>query len=147
MLIRQQNVEEEPPVTLMPLIDMVFLLLIFFLVATTLAQEERDTSIQLPGTSIVQPLSAPPQQLIINIRANGDMAIGARTIKGNEQQALREVLARVAKDEPNREVLIRCDEMAYHKYFAGVASICREAGIHEVKVGYVLNSPAPTQIR
>jgi len=141
MLIRQTNVEEEVPINLMPLIDMVFLLLIFFLIATRFAQEERDSSIQLPGTSMVQPLSAPPQQLIINIRSNGDMKVGPRVYK--EEKPLREMLCRVATNEPNREILIRCDERAYHKYFAGVARICREAGIPEVKIGYILNQPVP----
>ena len=141
MLIRQSNVEEEAPINLMPLIDMVFLLLIFFLIATTFAQEERDASIQLPGTSVVQPLSAPPQQLIINIRANGLMVVGPKKFK--EEQPLRDMISRVATNDPNREVLIRCDENAFHKYFAGVARICREAGISEVKIGYVLNQPEP----
>jgi len=139
MLIRQTNVEEETPINLMPLIDMVFLLLIFFLIATTFAQEERDASIQLPGTSMVQPLSAPPKQLIINIRANGAMVVGPKTF--TSEQPLREMIARVAKTTPNREVLIRCDENAFHKYFAGVARICRDAGINEVKIGYMLKQP------
>jgi len=140
MLIRESNVEEEAPISLMPLIDMVFLLLIFFLIATTFAQEERDNSIQLPRTSEAQPLAAPPQQLIINIRANGDMVVGPRTFQN--EGALRQVLEQVARNDPQREVLIRCDARAYHRYFAGVARICRQAGINEVQIGYILNASA-----
>ena len=140
MLIRETNVEEEAPISLMPLIDMVFLLLIFFLIATTFAQEEHDRSIQLPGTAEPQPLSAPPQQLIINIRADGEMVVGPKSFR--DEASLRQVLEHVARNDPQREVLIRCDERAYHKYFAGVARICRQAGINEVQIGYILNEAA-----
>ena len=145
MRIRQANVQEEAPINLMPLLDMVFLLLIFFLIATTFAQEERDTSIQLPGTSMAEPMSAPPQQVIINIRADGTMVIGPRTYK--TLKSLGDMLTRVAREDRDREILIRCDEVALHKYFAAVVRICRQAGINEVKIGYMLapSTPAGTQ--
>ena len=90
MRIRQTNVQEDAPINLMPLLDMVFLLLIFFLIATTFAQEERDTSIQLPGTSMAEPIAAPPHQVIINIRSDGTTAVGPRTHKTLE--SLRRIL-------------------------------------------------------
>ena len=62
MRIRDTSGEEEASLNMTPLIDMVFLLLIFFLVATTFAQEERKLDIQLPATATIQPLSAPPQR-------------------------------------------------------------------------------------
>ena len=40
-----------------------------------------------------------------------------------------------------REVLIRADERSLHKYFAGVAALCRKAGINEVKIGYLIEEP------
>jgi len=139
MQIRQTQNDEEPAVNLMPLIDMVFLLLIFFLVATTFAQEERDAKVQLPATQTEQPLSAPPPQLIINIRANGEILIGTQALK--DYTALQTMLIRVVENDPGREVLIRCDERAIHKYFAAVLRLCRQAGIQETKIGYMFNEP------
>jgi biopolymer transport protein ExbD len=135
MLIRDRRVEAEPPVNLMPLLDMVFLLLIFFLVATTFAREERDISVELPAASLAQPLSAPPQEVIVNVRADGTFVVATEEVPPAE---LREMLARVARDEPDREVLIRADERSLHRYFAAVARICREAGIDKAKIGYLL---------
>jgi len=143
MRIRETQSEEEAPINLMPLIDMVFLLLIFFLVATTFAQEERDLSIQLPGTALARPLSAPPQQLILNVQADGTVVVATRKY---DMQALAELLARVARDQPEREVLIRADERSLHLYFARVASICREVGINEVKIGYIIEKPRPQRV-
>lgn len=139
MQIRQTQNDEEPAVNLMPLIDMVFLLLIFFLVATTLAQEERDVKVQLPVTQTEQPLSAPPQQLIINIRANGEIIIETETIK--DYAVLQKMLIRVVDNDPGREVLIRCDKRAIMEYFATVVSLCRDAGIHQAKIVYLFNEP------
>ena len=140
MRIRETQSEEEAAINLMPLIDMVFLLLIFFLVATTFAQEERDLRVQLPGAALPQPLSAPPQQLIINIQSDGTPIVATRRY---DYQGLAELLVRVAREQPGREVLIRADERSIHKYFAGVARICRQAGINEVKIGYILDEAQP----
>ncbi len=140
MRIRDKQSEEQGGVNLMPLLDMVFLLLIFFLVATQFAQKERDQTLQLPKTTMAKPLSSPPQQLIINIKPNGSMSVGPRTLKGPD--ALRDLLVRITKNQPNREVLIRCDERAIHKYFADVARICREEGISELKIGYLIKPSA-----
>jgi len=140
MRIYDRQQEHEAPINLMPLIDMVFLLLIFFLVATSFAQEERDQRVKLPITSSPKPLSAPPRQVIVNILADGTTKVGARVYTRKELHAL---LSRVAKNEPERMVLIRADKESLHKYFAGVADLCRQVGINEVKIGYIVQGPTP----
>ncbi len=144
MRIRDANTDEENAFNMTPLIDMVFLLLIFFLVATTFAQEEREQDIQLPATSTIQPLSAPPQQIIVNIASDGSMKIGGQdyTMAG-----LAGLLQQMAKDDPSREVLIRCDESAFHRYFAAVANVCRSSGIGQLKIGYVLDAPTAQKVQ
>ncbi len=144
MRIKIEQADEEAAVNLMPLIDMVFLLLIFFLVATTIAQEEREIAVQLPGTSSVEPLSATPRQLIINIRSDGALRVAGRTY---DSAGLESLLRRVVTDAPQREVLIRADERSIHKYFAGVAGLCRKAGVGEVKIGYILEKPVAQSVR
>ncbi len=135
MRIREMTVEEETGLNMTPLIDMVFLLLIFFLVATTFAQEERELEVQLPATDAQPaPLSAPPPQLIINVLADGTVKIDREVY---DQKALRELLAKVARNEPGREVLIRADEQGPFRHFARVAGLCHEAGINASKIGYL----------
>jgi len=138
MRIPSPQDEGHTPINLMPLIDMVFLLLIFFLVATSFAQEERDQRVKLPITSSPKPLSAPPRQVIINILVDGTTKVGARVY---DRDQLTNLLARVARNEPDRMVLIRADERSLHKYFAGVASLCKKVGINEVKIGYIWQGP------
>ena len=139
MRIKAEHIEEEP-INLMPLIDMVFLLLIFFLVATTIAQEEREIAVQLPGAAAVEPLSAPPQQLIINILEDGQTKV-AGTIYTRPQ--LSAVLTSLSQNESEREVLIRADLRSIHKHLASVVSLCSKAGITEFKIGYIIEEPQP----
>ena len=136
--------EDSGAINMTPMIDMVFLLLVFFLVATTFAQEEREIQVQLPGSSVSRPLSAPPRQLIVNIMVDGSTKVGGQTLS---RQELADILTRMAKNEPDREVLIRADEASLHRYFAGVASLCRQLGINEVRIGYMLEGPKPVKVK
>jgi len=135
MRIRSKYQPEAPP-NLMPLIDMVFLLLIFFLVATTFHQEEREIAAQLPGAAReINPMSAPPRQLIINILHDGTMKVSGNSVTPEQVSAM---LTRVARDEPDRDIMVRADKRSIHKYFAWVVAEARRRGIKEVKIGYIV---------
>ena len=135
----ENTTETESPPNLMPLIDMVFLLLIFFLVATTFSQEERELDVNLPSTSPrAQPLSAPPSQFIINILHDGETKVAGETLT---QEKLGEMLKTVARDDPGRVIYIRADEESRHKFFAGVANLCLQSGIEKTKISYIVQQP------
>ncbi|MFQ5489741.1 MAG: ExbD/TolR family protein, partial [Phycisphaerae bacterium] len=72
-----QAKRQDTPITieLTPLIDMVFLLLIFFLVATTFQQAEREMQIALPTASSAGPISATLRELVINVDAQGNIIV------------------------------------------------------------------------
>src|SRR5687767_3048385 len=130
--------EGDVGISLTSMLDVVFNLLVFFLVATTMAEEEREIGVQLPGTSTFRPLSAPPKQLIVNVQDDGSTIVSGRTYDAN---ALAQLLAKTAKEDPDRIVLIRADERGPHMYFAGVARLAKQAGIKEVKIGYLVQDP------
>src|SRR5262245_1307721 len=140
MRIRDIEGEYEEAVNLLPLIDTLFFLLMFFLLATRFKDEERDIGVQLPQLASSQPLSAVPQQTIINIKEDGSTVIAGRTYTASE---LSQLLTSLAATNSARDVLIRADERSLHLYFAGVAALCRRAGIHEVRIGYLLEEPKP----
>src|ERR1700761_7405519 len=71
MRIPYEPPDETYPINVTNMIDVFLLLLIFFLVATTFAKEERDAKVQLPGTAAVRPISAPSKDLVLNIREDG----------------------------------------------------------------------------
>jgi biopolymer transport protein ExbD len=134
MRIKDPISEAEEPFNLVPLTDMVFNLLIFFMAATTFTQIEKDMSLQLPKTSAFRTLSAPPQQLVINIRQDG-----STWVNGNryESEGLKTLISSSIAQNADREVLIRADERSYMQYFAGVAAQCRAAGVKQFKIGFL----------
>ena len=134
MRIRTGGDGAEEPINMTSMMDMVFNLLIFFLVATTMAQEELDMQVKLPHSSSTRALSAPPKQLVINIQEDGTVVVSTQTYN---DAALAEMLGRVARDEPDRNVLIRADKDGAFGHFAHVVDMCHQAGISEAKIGYL----------
>ena len=134
----QDNTHDDDSVNMTPLIDMVFLLLIFFLVATTIAQDERPKNINLPITGTPKAISAPPDELIINIEKDGKMRVAGLIM---EEQQLKAALVEAKEADPPRNVLIRADQESLHKYFAKVAGMCHDVGIANLNIGYVFEPP------
>lgn len=118
--------------SLTPLIDVVFLLLIFFLVATRFAEEERQMDILLPEASAAEPLIAQPKQLFVNVDRNGRYYIaGAELDQARLERALKQAWA----DNPGRqEVIIRGDRSARWEHIAVVMNLCNKANIRNYKV-------------
>ena len=133
MRIHDPAIEEEP-YNMIPLTDMVFNLLIFFMAATTFAQIEKDLNVQLPRAGGFQTLSQAPRQVVINIRQDGTTYVDGRQ-RGDAE--LAEMLSAAVRADPGREVLIRVDERSIMQHFARVASLCRRAGVHPTKIGYL----------
>ena len=142
MRIRDVHGEAEEPFNLVPLMDMAFNLLIFFMAATSFTQIEKDMNVQLPRTAPFQTMSAPPRQIVINIRQDGSTVIAGKTYAPDE---LARFIRTELKPDPSRVVLIRADERSIMKYFAGVASLCRRAGVNELKIGLLQQDQASSK--
>jgi biopolymer transport protein ExbD len=135
MRIRDAQAEPEEPFNLVPLMDMAFNLLIFFMAATSFTQLEKDMRVQLPRTAPMQAASTMPSKpLIINIRQDGATVVDGKPVG---QADLAKLVAAQARSEPGRPVLIRADERSVMKYFANVATLCRRAGVSELRIGLV----------
>ncbi|HWE03380.1 MAG TPA: biopolymer transporter ExbD [Tepidisphaeraceae bacterium] len=141
MRIHDPVAEAEEPYNLIPLTDMVFNLLIFFMCATTFVQVEKEMSLELPRTGSTKGMANPAsaELLIINIDREGKIIIAG---KDYDKEALaRRVTDAVAKRK-DQAVVIRADERSFVEYFADVARICTQAGVKEVKLVY-LNGAQP----
>ena len=89
-----------------PLIDMVFLLLIFFLVATTFHQTEREMQIALPPAAFTGPISTALREIIINVDSDGSIIVSGRTIEPDD---LRAMIAQAVEANPDQKVTLRGD--------------------------------------
>ena len=64
---------DEPTINMTAMIDVVFLLLIFFMVGTQFSERERQIEVKLPTVSTASPLTGLPDELVINITSDGSV--------------------------------------------------------------------------
>ena len=110
------------------MIDMVFLLLIFFLVATTFQQSEREMRIALPFAKSSGPISATLRELIVNVDDTGAIIVSGRRIELADLETM--VVEAVARN-PEQKVTVRGDRNTAYANIVGVLDICKGAGIQE----------------
>lgn len=117
---------------LTPMIDVVFLLMIFFLVASKLEEADRIIDVVLPKASAAKPLTNRPAEFVINIDRDGRYFAGARPVTLPELSAL---LVQAAADNPGRQqVIVRADENTLHRFVVGAMNVCVQAGIEDYQV-------------
>jgi biopolymer transport protein ExbD len=119
-------------INLTPVIDVVFLLLIFFLVATRFDQEERELSPTLPEVLEAQPVSSPPQELVVNITPEGKYIVMRRTLSEAELARLLREAGR--KNPGTQSVLVRGDAKVAWELGVKVMGMCAAAGIDDYRV-------------
>jgi biopolymer transport protein ExbD len=118
---------EEPYLNMTPLVDVILNLLIFFMLGTRFAEEERQIDIQLPTVSHAQPLTTPPDDIVINVFPDGHLVVNQQTLSAAQlQKLLTEAHARYA----GQSVLIRGDGKGTYQSIMDVLSICQRARIH-----------------
>ena len=118
---------------MMPLIDVVFLLLIFFLMASHFEQEERELKVVLPEVVEAQPL-AMTQELVINITPEGKYVVAQQQYSEEQLAAL---LERARRNNPHQAVLIRGDGRAAWKHGVRVMGLCNKAKIDNYRVAAI----------
>ncbi len=112
--------------TLAPLIDVVFLLLIFFLVASRLSQEDRELDIPLPSAANAMPMTAEPQELLVNVDQLGTYSVNGQTVVETD---LEQIILQAVTDNPlNQSVIIRADRRVPLQAPVTVMDVCLRCG-------------------
>ncbi len=115
-----------------PLIDVVFLLLIFFLVASRFEQEERDLAVNLPKASEAQPTIFPGKEVYVTITAEGSYFIDGEQYTS---RTLEEKLRSMYQNNPGRQrVKIRADEKSNTGALVGAMNACNRANIGDYTI-------------
>lgn len=135
MIIQANQQKAGISIEMTPMIDMVFLLLIFFLVATTFHQTEREMQIALPVASSSAPISAMLQELIVNVDVEGRIIVGGRRI---DPDRLQSMVSEAVAVNPQQKVTVRGDRRTAYANIVTVLDICKGAGIQEPYLDTVL---------
>jgi|DewCreStandDraft_4_1066084.scaffolds.fasta_scaffold29220_3 biopolymer transport protein ExbD len=119
-------------INMTPMIDCVFLLLIFFLVATKFEEAEREMSVVLPQASEAMPLMSKPNELFVNVDHEGRTYLHGRLMQPAE---LLHTLQQAWANNPGRQsVIIRADERCAWRYVVAVMDACNKANIRDYRV-------------
>jgi biopolymer transport protein ExbD len=119
-------------INMTPMIDCVFLLLIFFLVATRFEEMEREMNVVLPQASEAMPLTAKPKELFVNVDRDGKFIVRGQSLAAAELLATFE---QAAADNPGRQtVIIRADKRCVWEHVVEVMNLCNKAHIRDYRV-------------
>ncbi|MDX9740222.1 MAG: biopolymer transporter ExbD [Gammaproteobacteria bacterium] len=131
MNLRQRR-REDPEISLTPLIDVVFLLLIFFMVSTTFTKDTEIT-IDLPEAT-----AAPQEQdrntVSVIVDVEGRYFVEGRLLVNRQAQTLRDALEQEIGDAEGVTVLISADAQTPHQAVITAMDAARQAGILHVSL-------------
>ncbi len=133
MRIRRHSDTSSEIINVSSLLDVMFILIIFFLVTTTFKNLELDHKVSLPEETEGKPLGDTEPVIVINIRKGGAYVMLGKQVTAEE---LSVRISETIKSDPGRKVLIRADQEALHGNVARAVAVCRHAGIAEANIGY-----------
>ena len=129
---RKEDEVDDGVINTSSLVDIMFILIIFFLVTMTFNEEEHDIEVNLPETDLN--LSSASKAIIVNVRADGSYYLGSKRMRLSDiQREMKQMLNR----NPQQKVLVRGDKNALHGHVAAAVAACKASGIMDANIGYV----------
>jgi len=133
-LRRRSN--DEPEVNLTSLIDVVLLLLVFFMVSTSFVREA-EISLRLPEANAEVRPQSDSEILEIAISQTGSYAVNGRPLVNNERSTLRAAIERLAGADRDLAVFIRADAEARHQAVVTALDVAGQIGFAEINIATV----------
>ncbi len=129
MNLRRHAAPQHPGIQLAPLVDVLMLLLIFFLLTWNAARNENELDVKVPRAAAGKEKSAPVGDVVVNVRTDGNVVVNRRTLS---EADLSELLRNLVQLNADQAVVIRGDETGAYKNIVSVLNTCSEAGVTNV---------------
>ena len=129
MNLRSRATPVHPGIQLAPLVDVLLLLLIFFLLTWNAARNENELDVKIPKASAAKERPAPIGDVVVNVKVDGNVVVNRRTLNTDE---LTELLKGLVQLNPEQAVVIRGDETGAYRNIVNVLNICTQAGVTNV---------------
>jgi biopolymer transport protein ExbD len=136
------QLDEQPSLNLTSMIDIVFNLMIFFMVGTRFSSLEERIDVRVPQVSNAAPSRVPPAKLTITVQRDGAISLDGQSIP-LEQLGPRLRAERLRY--PALAVVVRGDGDGALKHAAGVLSACRVAGIADLGIAVRVGAESPAE--
>ena len=124
------SIQPAPPgFQIAPMVDIVFLLLIFFLVTWNFSRSETELDVKVPKAREGKEVRRAVGEVILNIKADGRIMMNRREM---DASSLQEALQKIAGLYPDQAVVLRADEKTSYRSVVEVLDVCRRANIWNV---------------
>ena len=113
-------------INVIPMIDTMMFLLIFFMMATKFADIERDVRVHPPASRDARPITEIPMEIVVNVTRGGVFMIGGkqRTIEDIDR-----LLGTAVKADPHQSVVIRGDRETVLQFAVNILDLCEKHGV------------------
>lgn len=132
---------DEPEITMIPLIDVILVLLIFFMATATFDQNSR-IKVQLPEASN-EAQADTDQPLIVQIDAEGRYFVNNSEVINSRIETLKSALAQLGGDPSTQAVLLRADARAQHQSVVTAMDALAQTGYRNLSIATVRGSETP----
>ncbi len=129
MKFRETNLQQGAELELAPMIDVVFLLLIFFIVTWKSAKLERDMDISVPAAEETTDQPSTVAEIIVNVRQDGTIIVNGSELS---EEDLLAKLNLISQDFPDQAVILRGSSEAQFQNIIKVLDQIKKAGIWNV---------------
>jgi biopolymer transport protein ExbD len=132
MRIRDHRADDEPEINLIPLIDVVLCLIIFFVITTTF-DSRSVLKLELPQAN-GEPSVDASKALTLLVNADGRYFVGDRESLRTDVESLKRTIVDVAGDDRERAVLLRADARTPHQAVVTALDALGQLGFHKVSI-------------
>lgn len=113
-------------INVIPMIDTMMFLLVFFLMATKFADIERDVRVKPPDSRNARPVMAMPRELVVNVGQDGRLFVGGQV---RQPADIDRMIAAAGAGNPDQSVVIRGDKRAVLQFAVNILDLCEKHGI------------------
>ena len=129
----KKTVEESFEINLIPMIDCMLVIIIFFLVATTMKNREKELPLDLPEATAALSVEQPPDLFIIGVdRAGVPYLSTGDHIESVDTERLHQRVREVAAANPNQRVRVDGDRATHFEDVIRIVDLCQFEGLKNV---------------
>ena len=140
----QSRSRDEPEINVISLVDVLLVLVLFFMVSTSFLRDT-EISLQLPEATTEAEIVVPDEMLEITITQAGGYLVNGRELVNSERRTLRVAIERVAGERRDWPVFIRADAAATHQAVVTAMDVAGQLGFVKLNIATVTPPEAQAQ--
>jgi biopolymer transport protein ExbD len=132
----QSRSREEPEINVISLVDVLLVLVLFFMVSTSFLRETK-ISLQLPEATTDADVPSPSDMLEITVTQAGSYLVNGRELVNSERRTLRAAIERLMGPKRDVPVFIRADAAASHQSVITAMDVAGQLGYVKINIATV----------